>query len=151
MTLPATRPRPGTPWLLAAAWLVAVPVAWGAHLHLGLALRPANTMAWAWVLLGAPWLEEWIFRALLQQSLAQYGAPRWGARRAALGAAWLAAAAFALAHAPAHGLAATWWLLPGLALAGLWQQGAGLPACVATHAWFNACLAAVSAGAPPPY
>ncbi|GAA4425270.1 CPBP family glutamic-type intramembrane protease [Acidovorax lacteus] len=132
-------------WLLAACWLIAPVGAWIAHQRLGMALAPADWQTWMWVLAGAPWLEEWIFRSLLQQGLAQWLAPRWSAPRAAWLAALLSAAGFALAHAPAYGLAALWWGLPGLALAMLWRQGAGLPACVATHAWFNACLAGVSA------
>lgn len=149
MSGPAQAGRRRVAWLLAACWLTAPLAAWVAHRALGMGLQPAAWPTWVWVLAGAPLLEEWIFRALLQQGLAQRLSPRWGAGRAAWAAALLSAAAFALAHAPAHGLAALWWGVPGLPLALLWQQRAGLPACVATHAWFNACLAAVSVVSAP--
>lgn len=128
-------------WLAAALWVTAPAVAWATHQAMGLALAPLHWTGWAWALLGAPLLEEWVFRPLLQQGLHIHWSPRLGFIRAGWWAAAAASAVFALAHAPAHGWAALWWLVPGTALAVLWQQGARLALCAATHAWFNACLA----------
>ncbi len=147
---------------LAGLWLATVAVAWVAQHWLGMGLRPAGAGAWLWVLLGAPVLEESVFRLLVQSSLHE-GLQRWhpplrsrcrphsGAVRAAVrlwaaehGATVLTAMAFAAAHAPAHGWHCLWWLLPGWALAEVWRRSGSLCACIATHAWFNLSLALLS-------
>ena len=116
------------------------------------------------MLLGAPVLEESVFRLLVQSSLHE-GLQRWrpplrsrfcprpAAARAAVrrwaaahGATVLTTIAFAAAHAPAHGWHCLWWLVPGWALAEVWRRSGSLGACVATHAWFNLSLALLSRG-----
>lgn len=149
---------------LAGVWAAAAGVAWLAHHWLGIGLRPAGAGAWLWVLLGAPVLEESVFRLLVQSSLHE-GLQRWrlplrgrfwprsAAVRAAVrgwatehGAIVLTAMAFAAAHAPSHGWHCLWWLVPGWALAEVWRRSGSLGACVATHAWFNLSLALLSRG-----
>ncbi|AYM97930.1 CPBP family intramembrane metalloprotease [Acidovorax sp. 1608163] len=149
---------------LAGLWVAAVAVAWIAQHWLGMGLRPAGAGAWLWVLLGAPVLEESVFRPLVQSSLHE-GLQRWRPplrsrfwpRPAAVqavvrrwaaehGATVLTTIAFAAAHAPAHGWHCLWWLLPGLALAEVWHRSGSLCACIATHAWFNLSLALLSRG-----
>lgn len=139
------RPDPAALWLAAALWTAAPAVAWAANQVAGMALAPAQWTGWAWALIGAPLLEEWVFRPLLQQGLHVHWSSRLGAARAGWWAAAAASMVFALAHAPAHGWAALWWLVPGAALAALWQLGARLALCASTHAWFNACLAIATA------
>jgi membrane protease YdiL (CAAX protease family) len=159
------RPRP-TRLLafLTGMWVAAVAVAWLVHHGLGMGLRPAGAGAWLWVLLGAPVLEESVFRLLVQSSLHE-GLQRWrpplrgrfwprsAAVRTAVGrwstehgATMLTTLAFAAAHAPAHGWRCLWWLVPGWALAEVWRRSGSLGACVATHAWFNLSLALLSRG-----
>ncbi len=140
MPRPGSGPSRATIPLAVVLWLVAPVVAWAAHLTMGMSLAPVHWSSWAWALLGAPLLEEWVFRPLLQQGLHHYWSPRLGRTRAGWSAAAAASAAFALAHVPAHGTAALWWMVPGAALATLWQLGGRLALCTATHAWFNACL-----------
>jgi membrane protease YdiL (CAAX protease family) len=149
---------------LAVVWAAALAVAWVAQHWLGIGLRPAGAGAWLWVLLGAPVLEESVFRLLVQSSLHD-GLQRWcpplrsrfwprsAAVRAAVrgwtaehGATVLTMLAFAAAHAPAQGWRCLWWLVPGWALAEVWRRGGSLAACVATHAWFNLSLALLSRG-----
>ncbi|BEU94838.1 CPBP family intramembrane metalloprotease [Acidovorax sp. DW039] len=149
---------------LAGVWAAAAAVAWLAHHWLGMGLRPAGAGAWLWVLLGAPVLEESVFRLLVQSSLHE-GLQRWrpplrsrfwprsaavrtavGRWSAEHGATTLTAMAFAAAHAPAHGWHCLWWLVPGWALAEVWRRSGSLGACIATHAWFNLSLALLSRG-----
>lgn len=170
LTQPLRAKRPARPHptrllaFLAGLWVAAVAVAWIAQHWLGMGLRPAGAGALLWVLLGAPMLEESVFRPLVQSSLHE-GLQRWrpplrsrfwprpAAVRAAVlrwaaahGATVLTAMAFAAAHAPAHGWHCLWWLLPGWALAEVWRRSGSLCACIATHAWFNLSLALLSRG-----
>ena len=131
-------------WQTLACALLAPAAAWVALQ--GLHLPKAGPPAWPlllWPLLAAPLLEEWVLRSLLQQGLQQRLGDRWRARPAAMAASVGASCAFALLHAPAHGLDALWWLVPGLALAELWRREQRLLPCVVLHAWFNACLLVV--------
>lgn len=93
---------------------------------------PDLRSALVFLLLG-PILEEYVFRALLQQWLAD----RWQRPQFAL---WAATTLFASAHAPWIGWQALWLLLPGLALGGLWWRYRRLSLNVLVHAGFNAAL-----------
>ena len=86
---------------------------------------------WAWMLVIAPVLEEWVFRAGLQE---------WLIRRA-----WrvpvviaVSAAAFAAAHAWVYP-GWTWLLLlmPGAALALLYQRTRSVCWCIGAHSAMN--------------
>jgi membrane protease YdiL (CAAX protease family) len=81
----------------------------------------------------APALEEYVFRAQLQQWLAD----RWKHPRYAL---WGATALFALGHAPWVGWQALWLMLPGLVLGWVWWRYRRLSLNVLIHAGFNAAL-----------
>lgn len=81
----------------------------------------------------APTLEEYVFRAQLQQWLAD----RWERPQYAL---WGATALFALSHAPWVGWQALWLMLPGLALGWVWWRYRRLSLNVLIHAGFNAAL-----------
>lgn len=84
-------------------------------------------------LLLAPLLEEWVFRAQLQQFLSE----RFGQRSAL----WLASGVFAAAHAPWMGLWAAGVFLPGLALGLCWQRYQQLWRNLLWHSLFNGSLA----------
>jgi membrane protease YdiL (CAAX protease family) len=99
--------------------------------------------SWAWVVLGAPLVEEVIFRAGLQTWLIDRLAahPRVGRLAPALQAA-LAISLTALAFAAAHlarqpGLLSLLTVLPALLLGGLYQQQRRLRCCVLLHGIFN--------------
>ncbi len=81
----------------------------------------------------APALEEYVFRAQLQEWLAH----RWQDPRYAL---WVSTALFASSHAPWMGWQALWLMLPGLALGWLWWTYRRLSLNVLVHAGFNAAL-----------
>lgn len=154
----ASLPGPG----LALGLAMAAPlVAWGAHGLLGLQLNPGlppvgaaglpgGVLGWAWVLVLAPLLEEFVMRTLLQTGLQQqldriaaaslntYLEWRGHAANAAT------ALAFAALHMPENGVLALWWLVPALAIGEVWRRSASWPLCVLLHAWFNASLAAVT-------
>lgn len=107
-----------------------------------LALLPLPTV-WlcALLLVGAPLLEESVFRAGLQEQLLL-------ARVSPATANALTAAAFALAH----GLTRSWGLaaavvLPAWALGWLYQRERRLAPCVAAHAALNLVWVGVSAAA----
>lgn len=134
-------------WLPLCMALGAPMVAWLAHQGLGRHLAPLSLAGWAWSLLGAPLLEEAIFRWGLQESLAQWlrgFLGRWRVLAAGL-ANGLASLAFVLSHQPADSLLRRMDLfLPALALGLLWTQRRQYWACVGMHAWFNFCLAATT-------
>ncbi len=96
-------------------------------------LEPAPAHA-LWLLAGAPWAEELVFRAGLQAALRQ--------RLGALAAIGLASLLFAAAHVATAGPggaalgAAT--LLPSLLLGWLYERSGRVAPCVALHAAFNA-------------
>lgn len=148
----ALAPAPSPPertagWQAVLPLALAAPaVAWVASRWLGLNMPWPGAAAATWLLLAGPLVEEVAFRAWLQRGLADRLGWHWPDRQLATGlaACALAAAAFAAAHAPLQGWAALWWLLPGLALGEAWRRTQRLAACVGLHAWFNACLMAVS-------
>lgn len=136
---------------LAGALALAAP--WGAWLAAsGLGLRQSPPTPWAaiWLLAVAPWLEELVFRAWIQQGLAHRLQLR-GTDGAGHLANGLASATFALCHLPLAGAAALWWLVPSLALGEIWRQRGQLAVCVALHAWFNACLVAATWATAPTF
>jgi len=89
-------------------------------------------------LLVAPVLEEYVFRAHLQQTLAE----RWGRPWRALG---VASGVFALAHAPWLGWPALGLLLPGVLLGVCWLRHQSLWRNVLLHSSLNGALAGVTA------
>jgi hypothetical protein len=99
---------------------------------------------WLWPLLGAPVLEEIVFRAGLQAWLMeQLDAD--GGRRGRLLANLLTALAFAAAHVAVRpGVLSVLTLLPALALGALYQRTRRVRHCVALHALFNALWFAVA-------
>lgn len=134
--------------LAGALALVAPLGAWFAASVLGLRQAPPTPWAAIWLLAVAPWLEEVIFRAWIQQGLAQRLEHR-GVSGGAHLANILASVTFALCHLPLAGAAAFWWLVPSLALGEVWRRQARISTCVALHAWFNACLVAVTWATAP--
>jgi len=95
----------------------------------------------ALLLVGAPLLEEAVFRGGLQEQLLL-------ARVSPAAANALTAAAFALAH----GLTRSWWLaaavvLPAWAVGSLYQRERRLAPCIAAHAALNLVWIGVSAAA----
>ena len=136
-------------WLAGAA-LLALAGAWVAAGPLGLAARPATVAGLLGLLLVAPLLEELLLRPGLQQGMALWLARRGASGpQAGAGAALLATAAFALLHAPAHGVVAAAWLLPGALLAETWRRTGSLAACVGLHGLMNAALWAFSVAVAP--
>jgi len=97
------------------------------------------------LLVGAPLLEEVVFRGGLHEQLLR-------ARLSPASANALTAAAFALGH----GLARSWWLavavlLPAWAVGRLYQRERRLAPCIAAHAamnllWIGCCAAAALGG-----
>ncbi|MDH4418650.1 MULTISPECIES: type II CAAX prenyl endopeptidase Rce1 family protein [unclassified Acidovorax] len=139
---PSAAKRWGLGLLLACA-LVAPAVAWGVHRQWGWSLTAVSGAWMTWALLGAPLLEETVFRLGLQAQLERrlvVAAQPSLRRHATAWAGVAAAAAFASVHAPQHGWACVAWLVPGLALAALWTGTRRLAWCVGAHAWFNLCL-----------
>lgn len=129
--------------LLLACVLAAPAMAWGVHRQWGLSLA-AEPGAWlAWALLGAPLLEEAVFRLGLQAQLERWlaSATHPALRHHAVPCAAVATAvAFASVHAPQHGWGCLAWLVPGLALGAVWANSRRWEWCVLIHAWFNLCL-----------
>lgn len=112
----------------------------GAARGLGFSLELPDFRSALVFLVVAPVLEEYVFRAWLQQALAE----RWqGPRRALLAATVL----FAVCHAPWMGWQALWLLAPGLTLGYLWWMHRSLWLNIAAHASFNGALALVTPGA----
>ena len=101
--------------------------------NLGFSLEISSLRTGLLFLVLAPVLEEYVFRAQLQQWLAdQWQRPRW---------AWLVATAlFAMAHAPWMGWPALWLIVPGLALGWVWLTYRSLLLNVIVHASFNGVL-----------
>lgn len=141
-----TNASPNSPraaWTFAALLAaLAPPLAWFAQGALGVGLAWGGWEQALIVLVLAPLVEEWVFRSLLQASIAPRLARRWpsGAARAAHGANLLASLLFVAAHWPGRGVWALWWAFPSLALGETWRRGERLLPCVLLHAWFNACL-----------
>jgi membrane protease YdiL (CAAX protease family) len=115
---------------------------------LGLTLPLPTPAAALWVLVMAPVVEEWVFRALLQREIAAALLRRFGQRFSALGAQltanMVASIGFAVAHAPLHGWMAVGWILPGLLLGECWRRTQSLWACAALHSSMNLALWVVS-------
>lgn len=119
--------------------------AYAAHHWLGLGLVLTSKTAWLWAIMGAPLVEEVVFRYLLQDKLTKIllTQPKWGSTPTGVSHAAnvLSSFAFAFAHPIEHALwFQLWWLLPSLVLGELWRRYQSLWVCVATHAWFNLCL-----------
>lgn len=132
-----------------AAMALAAPLlAWGAHAVLGRQIAPGAVSGWLWCLVGAPLLEEAIFRWGLQESLTQAlgrAVGRQGSWLAHGAANLLASLAFVISHQPSLSLVGRLDLLvPSLALGLLWSQRRQYWLCVGMHAWFNLCLAGIS-------
>lgn len=109
------------------------------------ALLPDLPLPTLWPLavlvIGAPVLEEVVFRAGLHEQLLLARLPPASANA-------LTAAAFALGH----GLTRSWWLaaavvLPAWALGRLYQGERRLAPCIAVHAAMNLLWIAIAAGA----
>jgi membrane protease YdiL (CAAX protease family) len=129
-------PLPDAALGLAAALMLLA--AWAADL----------TLQWplAWLLLGAPLVEEVSFRLGLQESLL---------RRLPAGRAWAANLITALAFAGAHLLVRPGWLavatvLPALLIGHLYGRTRCLLPCVLWHALFNLAGAALFGLRPTP-
>lgn len=113
-------------------------VAWGVAHILGLPLR-AHGWLLAWALAGSPVVEEWIYRALLQNGLMRqlhgWCSPYLGHLVNAAVACVVVAV-----HAPANGAWSVAWALPALVLGELYRQLRQVGLCMALHAWFNLSL-----------
>lgn len=122
-------------WAVFWGLVVLAPVvAWIAHRTLGLSLTVDSWPAGMWLLLGAPILEEWLFRQGLQQGLVDRGC---SPRAALVGTALV----FAACHFPQEGFLCIGWIAPGLALGLMWERsGRRLGPCIVLHAWFNIVL-----------
>lgn len=123
--------------------------AYAAQHWLGLGMVFANLSAGLWVIIGAPLVEEAVFRYLLQGGLNHLlmtqprpgMSPLWAGHASNV----LVSLVFACAHPPAHAwLFHLWWLLPSLVLGELWRQYQNYVRCAAVHAWFNLCLWSVT-------
>lgn len=109
-------------------------VAWIAHTTLGLSLTVDSWAAGMWLLLGAPILEELLFRQALQSGLVHRG---FSPCVALVGTALV----FAACHFPQAGFLCIGWIVPGLALGLMWERsGRRLIPCIVLHAWFNIVL-----------
>ena len=99
--------------------------------------------AWAWPLLGAPLVEEVIFRAGLQTWLidglaAHARSGRLAPSTQAAMAIAITALAFAAAHLARHpGVPSALTVVPALLLGALYQQQRRLRSCVLLHSLFN--------------
>jgi membrane protease YdiL (CAAX protease family) len=94
-----------------------------------------DSVSWPalWLVVGAPVVEEVIFRLGLQQELLQRLQPD---------SAWLAngitALVFSVAHALSHSpVMAMLTLLPALFIGNFYQRSRRLAPCIALHAFFN--------------
>lgn len=131
-----------SPSRLAFALALAAPAfAWAGQQFFGLQLVPLGLTRWAWVVVFGPMVEEAIFRLLLQAGIYERLRP---VRLAGQLANVLTALAFALVHAPQHGIIAVCWVLPALAIGEVWRRGGSWWLCVLLHAWFNISLCWVS-------
>jgi membrane protease YdiL (CAAX protease family) len=101
---------------------------------------PTFVLLTVMTVLGAPIVEEWLFRGVIFRALDAGMTPRWG-RAGTVGAVGLSAVIFAAAHAE-------WLQFPGLAFLGVvlavvvWRTRRLLPA-VLTHVGFNALTMSV--------
>ena len=116
-------PWPGSPPALTALLMFACAVA--------VALQTAAPARALMLLAIAPWLEEAVFRAGLQERLLRSGRQP-----------WLCIALTALAFAAAHLLVRQQWsalalVLPALALGVIYQRTRSVIACAAAHAAMN--------------
>lgn len=123
-------------WL--AVVLVSPLVAWGV-VAMGKPLGAQGGWHLLWALVGSPLLEEWVYRAAIQQPLAARLALRFPVH-AGHGANVLTATLFVAVHSPAHGVWALAWGLPGWVLGELFRQTQRVWPCVLLHAWFNVSL-----------
>jgi membrane protease YdiL (CAAX protease family) len=127
----STLPRPASPTALTALLMLGCAMT--------VALQTASPARAVMLLAVAPWLEEAVFRAGLQEHLLRSG------RRP-----WLCIGLTALAFAAAHMLAWQQWsaavlVLPALALGTLYQRTRSVTACAAAHAAMNGVWLALSA------
>lgn len=127
---------PPTAWL--AVGLVSPLVAWGV-VAMGRPIVSQGAWALGWALAGSPLLEEWVYRAAVQTTLAtRLSGPM--PRHAGHCANLLTALLFVAVHSPAHGMWAWAWVVPGLVLGELFRQTQRVWPCVWMHAWFNVSL-----------
>ena len=127
-------------WLVVC--LVSPLVAW-VWVGLGRPLAVQGGWPLTWALVGSPVLEEWVYRAGVQTTIAV----RLSGRLAPHAPHWanlFTALLFVAVHAPAHGVWAWAWIVPGLLLGELFRQTQLVWPCVGLHAWFNLSLFAAS-------
>lgn len=130
---------PLTVWL--AVGLASPLVAWGLVV-LGRPLAAQGGWPLVWALAGSPLLEEWVYRAGVQTTLASRLSGQF-ARYAGHWANLFTALLFVAVHSPVHGVWAWAWIVPGLLLGELFRQAQRVWPCVCLHAWFNVSLFAV--------
>jgi membrane protease YdiL (CAAX protease family) len=134
--------------VLLAGLCLALAGAWFAvnQLHFRL-----NFTHWAqafWVLVGAPLVEEWLFRATLQPLLQKRLAaqkpnlPKFATHVMAIAVVSLL---FALCHWPLLGVQSLWVIAPSLLLGACWALTQRLWLCAVLHAAFNGGLAIFTA------
>ena len=112
----------------------------------GVAAAALLPPAWCVLVVVAPWAEEAVFRAGVQESLVRRLSGLIVA--APLVANVLASLAFAAVHVAIRGQAAAWAvLLPALLIGAVYQQRRRIGACVALHAICN--LSWLRAGGAP--
>lgn len=107
-------------------------------LHVGRGAAAEHAFSWLWLLLGAPIVEEIVFRSGLHRSLLDRAGG--GAPPAIL---WCANTTVALVFAAAHvgvqpGPMAAATFFPALAIGALYQRQRRLVPCIALHAALNA-------------
>ena len=118
------------------AWLfviLASPLLAAFAVALGFSLPADGYREVAVMLIIFPFLEEWVFRALLQEELAS----RWPH------VVWpnlLSSSIFVLFHWQGQGLYLLAWFIPALVLGEAWRRHGSLPLNVFLHAWFNLSL-----------
>jgi len=103
----------------------------------GLLSSSLTVPAW-YLLLAAPFWEEWLFRGALQRRLQDR---HWSGRKLA-GISLsngLTGSVFVLAHLPFQGTKALLILIPALALGRIFEQTDRIIACILLHGWFNLC------------
>lgn len=130
-----TPPTPAAPWRALAPASVLGVAALPLLVASLLAFAPAAAR-WALLIVFAPWVEEIVFRAGLQEALLRRLA-HW--RAGAFAANLFTALAFATAHVALHpSRLAALTLLPALLVGRVYEQRRRLAPCVALHAGFNA-------------
>ncbi len=128
-----------TPGCHALALLTVPPLlVWVYWAQKGLTLPDLNGPSLLYSVILAPWVEEYLFRGLIQTQLVQVLEKRWPHTRYRHGISnGLTSVLFCLAHVPAYGGMAWTRLLPSCVLGYLWTRYHRLTVCIATHAYFN--------------